>query len=241
MGNFEYNSISKFISAFINSEFNGRYWFFFPLFAIYAAIPILSLLLKLPDHRKYLWYLVGVTFAFSWVLKPILGIFKISFNSYLNFPLSGGFILYAVFGYLVSTGEWKKKHRMILYSATFLSEIFVIAYTIISSGKLGSTNQYMVNYHFFPSALFGATVFVFFRYLNTERINEKIAKFLRTLASCNMGVWLTHSLAILLVERILGLGYESYFIRFAAPLIVYVLCVAGTYITKKIPLAKYLV
>ena len=77
--------------------------------------------------------------------------------------------------------------------------------------------------------------------MNTEKINVKIAKFLRTLASCNMGVWLTHSLAILVVVKISGLGYESYLIRFIAPFIVYILCVLGTYIAKKIPLAKYLV
>ena len=239
-GTFKY-SITEFVSAFINSDFQVRYWFFFPLFAIYASIPFLSVFLKLPEHRKYLWYLVGISFVISWFLKPILHLFDIDFNNYLNFPLSDGFLIFSVFGYLVSTGEWKKKYRILLYIFTFLSEIFVISYTIISSSKYGSTNQYMVNYHFFPSALFGASIFVFFRHLIIKNISEKTEKFLKILANCNMGVWLTHSLAITLVVKISGLGIDSYFIRFIAPIIIYVLCVTGTYITKKIPLLKFLV
>ena len=75
------NNLRDFISAFINSEFQGRYWFFFPLFAIYAAIPIISLLLNVEGHRKYLWYLVGMSFGFSWFLRPILIVLGIKFNS----------------------------------------------------------------------------------------------------------------------------------------------------------------
>ena len=238
---FKYKSLAEFISDFLNSEFQSRYWFFFPLFAIYAAIPVLSLLLNVPGHRKYLWYMVGMAFGFSWVAKPVLTVLGIQFNSYLNFPLVGGFLMYAVLGYLVSTGEWKKSSRIFLYLSTLLSEIFVITYTCISSASINETNSFFVNYAYFPSALLGASIFVFFRHLNTNNVNEKIKKIMHTLAGCNMGVWLTHSLCISLIFFVTRLPNDSYIFRFACPFIIYILCFAGTWLAKKIPLVKYIV
>lgn len=235
------NNLRDFISAFINSEFQGRYWFFFPLFAIYAAIPIISLLLNVEGHRKYLWYLVGMSFGFSWFLRPILIVLGIKFNSYLNFPMADGFLMYAVFGYLVATGSWKKSARISLYIFTMLSEVFVVLYTMFSSASLQQTNQFFVNYAYFPSALLGASIFVFFKHLNTENTKEKCKGILRTLAQCNMGVWLTHSLCILIIVKVFGFADESYIFRFICPFIIYFLCFAGTWIAKKIPFVKHIV
>ena len=240
-GGFEFDNVQEFISAFINSEFQNRYWFFFPLFSLYAAIPLVSLFLKIPNHRKYLWYLVTVTFTISWFMKPLLTILGISFNKYLEFPLGGGFIMYAVFGYLVATGEWHKKHRWLLYSATLISELFVIIFTIFVSAKDCETNTYILNYLYFPSALMAASIFVFFRHLNTKRIGDRVAGFFRFLSGCNMGVWLTHSIGIVLIQKITDVPNESYFLRFIAPIIIYSICVVGTYIVKKIPFVKYTV
>lgn len=241
VGNFRYKSIGAFLSAFLNSDFQSRYWFFFPLFAVYAAIPVLSLLLKAENHRKYLWYYVGISFASSWLIRPIFALLGIGYSSYLRFPLSSGFMMYAVFGYLVSTGVWKKKYRVLLYVATLLSEIFVILYTIYTSASAGQTNQYMINYEFFPSALMGASIFVFFRHLNLSHIGEKAVGILRTLAECGMGVWLTHSLVITVIQKVTGMGDESYLLRFAMPLVVYAVCVTGVWIAKKIPFVKRVV
>ena len=57
-----FHSVKEFISMFFNSEFQNRYWFFFPLFSIYAAIPVISLVLQVKNHRKYLWFAVYATF-----------------------------------------------------------------------------------------------------------------------------------------------------------------------------------
>lgn len=241
MGNFKFNSVTKFISAFLNSGFMNRYWFFFPLFAVYAAIPVISLLLKIPNHRKYLWYIVAVGFTFSYLLKPILYICKIKYNDDMSFPLSGGFIIQAIFGYLVATGQWKKKYRLLLYAVTLLSETFVILYTIKTSASTGATNQFLISYRYFPSALMAASIFVFFRHLDLSRVGKRVSYFLKVLSSCNMGVWLTHSLGILVFQKFLGLTDASYILRFAIPFAVYGVCILGTFIAKKIPIAKYLV
>lgn len=241
LGNFKFNSVTKIISAFLNSEFMNRYWFFFPLFAVYAAIPVISLVLKVPNHRKYLWYMVALGFIFSYFLKPIFYICGIKYNNDMSFPLTGGFIIQAIFGYLVATGQWRKKYRLLLYAVTVFSEVFVIFYTIKTSVSSGETNLFLISYRYFPSVLMAASLFVFFRHLNYEKVGKKIQNFLKTLSSCNMGVWLTHSLGILVFQELLRFTDDSYIFRFAIPFAVYAVCALGTFIAKKIPIAKYVV
>lgn len=235
---FPYNTPTSFIGAFLTSSFQGRYWFFYPLFLIYASIPIISLLAK---NRKALWYMVFFSFATRFLLTPICHISGIDYNNYLNFPLTGGFITYAIFGYLVATKPWKKSHRFLLYAITFASEIFVITYTIATSAAAGETNQYLIAYNYFPSALCGASIFVFFRHLNTGNLSARTSSFFKTLSICNMGVWLTHSLVIIIVMKIFSLEIASYITRFIVPFSVYAICVFGTWVAKKIPYIKYIV
>lgn len=235
-------SVREFVSMFLNSEFQNRYWFFYPLFAVYAAIPVISLILQVNHHRKYLWYSVYLTFTLNWVLKPLCGMFGIQFNSYLLLPVCGGYLMYALFGYLISTEQWSRTKRMILYLLAVVSGIFAVFYTVSASQKVGETVQYLFSYSYFPSALTGAAIFVFIKHLDfSVHKGSKLAKLARTVSGCCMGVWLTHSLAITVIAKILHLSTDSYIWRFLMPFAVFAACVAGTHIVKKIPLLKHIV
>ncbi len=235
---FPYKSPRAFLSAWLQSDFQVRYWFFFPLFALYACMPILSLLTK---HRKIMWYAVIAAFSVSFVLRPLCAICGVQMLSYIEFPAAGGFIAYALFGYLVNTKQWKRRSRWILYAATVCSEVFVILFTCIISGKAHKTVQYMVDYQCFPAALMGASIFVFIRHLPEDGAPLWFQKLLHLCAGCNMGVWLTHSLCMTVVLHFLPLPESSYVWCFAMPFVIYVLCAAGTFVAKKIPLLKHIV
>lgn len=243
-----FHSVKEFINQFINSEFQPRYWFFWPLFAIYLVIPVVSLLLEAKDHRKYLWYLVGITFALRWVLLPLLAIAGIQYNSYMIIPACGGYLMYVLFGYLISTQEWSREKRVALYIAAVCSGIFAVWYTITTSALAGKTQQYMLSYDFFPSGLTGAAIFVFVKHLfsNSKRLSapsptSKLTKIVRKVSSACMGVWLTHSLGILVVQYVTKLESSSYILRFACPPLIFLMCVAGVLVVKKIPLLKHIV
>lgn len=243
-----FHSVKELISMFLNAEFQNRYWFFFPLFAIYAAIPVISLILQAENHRKYLWFAVGTTFVLNWVLKPICEIFGIAYNSYLTMPVLGGFLIYVLFGYLVSTEQWSARKRMFLYLLAVVSGIFAVAYTIFASTKVGATVQYLFSYQYFPSGLTGAAIFVFVKHLFDKPSvaevfhgRKKLASLIRTVSGCCMGVWLTHSLAITVAGKILGLSEGNYLFRFVLPLFVFAACVAGVWLVRKIPVLKHIV
>ena len=242
------DSVKDFISMFFNSEFQDRYWFFYPLFSVYAAIPVLSLVLQVENHRKYLWYAVFTAFGLNWVLVPLCGILGIRYNFLVNMPACDGYMMYAVLGYLLSTEVWNRKRRMTLYILALCSGIFAVWYTITASGASGKTQAYMFSYDYFPSALTGAAIFVFIKHLFEGSLKDsawqrsgKSTNWIRTVSGCCMGVWLTHSLAIQVASLLTDLPETSYIWRLACPPIVFAACVAGTWIVKKIPIIKHVV
>lgn len=204
---------------------------------------MLSLILEAKQHRTYLWYTVYLTFALRWLIYPILTLLDIEYNSYITMPLAGGFIVYSIFGYLVSTEVWNKRKRIILYIAAVLGGLFAITYTITASQATGETQQIMISYNYFPSGLTGAAIFVFVKHAKLTKLvgNEKSTKIIRKISECCMGIWLTHSFAIMVVLRITGIDQYSYLWRFAGPVVVFTLCLLGTWIAKKIPVAKHVV
>ena len=245
---FSVSSVKEFLSMLINSEFQTSYWFFFPLFAIYAAIPVISLVLQAENHRKYLWYAVYVVFGLEWVLKPLFGISGIDYNSYLTIPISGGFMMYVLFGYLVSTESWSRRKRLILYLSAVVSGAFFVGYTFIRSESAGKDMLQLASYHYFPSALTGAAVFVFLKHLfDNPKVTDalyrrmRLVKVIRTVADCCMGVWLTHGLAISVFAKAFGLSQNDYLYRFVLPPIVFTACVFGVWVVRKIPVLRRVV
>lgn len=241
-------SAKDFISKFINSDFQGRYWFFWPLFMIYLVIPVFSLILQAQNYRKYLWYLVYLTFAFRWVAVPVFGMLGLSYNAYAVIPACSGYMMYVVFGYLVSTEILSKTKRYLLYISAVLSGVFAVLYTIYTSSVAGETKFHLFSYDYFPSALTGAAIFVFVKQLfnNPKKLsnpdkNSRWTSLARKVSGACMGVWLTHSLGIVFVEFFLNQGIDSYVFRFAYPPVVFVLCVTAVLILKKIPLLKHIV
>ena len=243
-----FNSVGEFITQLLNSDFQPRFWFFIPLFMVYLAIPVISLVLKAENHRKYLWYAVVVTFVLRWLLPPVLGLLGIRYNSQILMPVSAGYMMYVLFGYLVSTERWCRLKRIALYIAALGAGVFTVWYTVNSSLAAGGLQSYLLSYDYFPSALTGAAIFVFFKHLfsSSKRLaeppqNSKAVRIVRKVSGACMGVWLTHSLGILLVQALTGLAKSSYLYRFACPPVVFLGCVAAVLILKKIPLLKHIV
>ena len=156
--------------------------------------------------------------------------------------------MYVILGYLVSTEQWNRTKRWTLYVFALLSGVFAVWYTVNKSAQIGETTQFLFSYNYFPSALTGAAIFVFVKYLFDGPLRNSIlqkggavTKFIRTISNCCMGVWLTHSLGITLIAVFTDLTSSDYIWRFACPFAVFGACVLGTYIVKKIPVLKYIV
>lgn len=228
-----------FINWFLQSKIENVYWFFIPLFAIYLSIPVLSLL---KDNRKILWYMAGAAFILNSLLPSVFKSIGLSWNSALSMQTMGGYLLFSVLGYLLSTMELSKKQRGILYLLGLFSAALRYFATLFLSQRDGVINKMFFGYINYYSVLLGVAVFVFFKYLplcKKMTQNQKVTRALKTLSSLSFGVYLIHMIIYrILDDFILPNSWEW---RILVPFLIYALSLVIIYIMKKIPVIKYIV
>ena len=228
-----------FINKFINSEIEGIYWFFPVIFSVYLAMPVLSLL---KDNRKILFYLAGTGFVLKSFLPEFLGYFGIHWNGYIAMDMLGGYLLYAVIGYLAATTDFTKKQRAAIYVAGFLGAALRYVVTLCFSFKNGIVDHTMFSYNGYYTVFLALAVFVFIKYSPICDIlaeNPKAVSVLKIVSSCSLGVYLIHMFVYRFLARFMEpYGWEW---RVLVPIAIYLLSLGITYLLKKIPIVKYIV
>lgn len=112
------NTPIKFINAFFANKEEATYYFMFIILGLYLTMPLLSLLAK-KEYTKQLWFVVLLYFIFNAFLPNILELFKIQLNTNLTVQL-GGYAIFIILGYLLSTQNINPKYRILLTAAVFL-------------------------------------------------------------------------------------------------------------------------
>ena len=184
-------SVTTFFDMFLTTKFMGIYWFFIPLFMAYLSMPVLSYLAM--NEQKYLWYMGGLGFV-SYSIYPFLcNLFGIKQNSFLLFPLTSGYILFVILGYLLSVMEFSKKLRMIIYTVGIISVIIQYFGTYFLSMYTGYENVLFKEYLNWPSVLVAISVFTWFKYRKWSMIKEKrILKVIQECSNTGFGIYLIH-------------------------------------------------
>ena len=98
----EIPSFFTIIYKIFNTEYQGVYWFFIPLFGIYLLIPIIS---KIKEERKLLMYFCGIIFISEGLLKPLYKVLDI--NTIGGDNSLAGPLFFIVMGYLLSKTDYK--------------------------------------------------------------------------------------------------------------------------------------
>lgn len=230
-------------TAFINQVFNttiqGVYWFFIPLFAIYLALPALSLL---KNNRRILWYMAFCSFLLSCFLPNICGYIGINYNGALDFPMVSGYMIFVIIGYLLSTREFKLWQRLAIYLLGIVGIAVRFFGTVLHSRAIGELYEGYFYYKGYYSIFLAVAVFVFFKQSRTiKRLeeNKTVCKILGTVSGCSFGIYLTH----MLVYRALALVMptDTYVWRLAVPFLIYTICLVCTFLMKKMPIIKHIV
>lgn len=232
--------LTEFVSLFMNNGIETVYWFFFPLFALYLAYPVLSCL---ADRRRVLWYLAGTFFVLQSVIPPLATLFGVPWNTEIQQPVATGFVFYAVLGYLVSTQDISKKHRLIIYALGIAALIIRFVEMAYLSASLGAKTSYLsTSYASFVGVLPALAVFVFFKYLDFSKLKPKMTSFIGKVSSCSLGVYLIHCILIKdVIFGILHVPLTSIGLRVIAPFVVYALCVMIVLLIKKVPVLNRVV
>lgn len=222
----------------INCKIIKIYWFFIPLFAVYCAIPFLGLF---NDKLKVFKWMILFSFLTYSLLPFIENLFHISINHAIQFPLSGGFILYVILGYVLANIDFNKNIRVLLYVLGFLGLFLHFYMTIVLSAGSQHINTLFKGYMNFPCVLYSCAIFVFCKYTDfTKLVNKKYIFYIFNLINKNsLGVYLIHGFFVFTIcPKFLHINTHSILYRtVGAILIVFICCIISSFI-KKIPIIK---
>ena len=235
-------SVSKVLQMIFNSEIVPVYWFFPPLFTVYLALPVISII---PEkyRQKIFNYVIVYGLCFICVLPILLPLIGISFNGHFTPAICGGYLIYVLLGYQLSKTELSCTLRVVIYISGIGGWLLRFLTTLIISPKIGELFKVFWNDRGFSTIALAVAVFVWFQYHNWGRLaeSERFRKWIKMISSASFGIYLIHWLFVWKLPGYLRISTSSWEWRTIGILVVYMLSFLCVMIMKKIPLVKKVV
>lgn len=207
------------------------FWFFIPLFILYAYIPFLSLMVVRLNYKQMV-SLLALMVLFQTLLPSLYFFLGLSFK--FNLPL-GGYFIYALLGYYISTSDIDKNDKFCysIYVLAVISLLFRYCMLYSSDAKEDMLFTYFGIYAIFPAI----AIFLFFKRLQIS--NAWMPKVFMFLAKRSYGVYLIHVFLIFVLSKVIN-SQNPLFIPICA-ILVYSVSVILVTILQKGKFTKYLV
>ena len=235
-------SIIEYINAFFNSNEETTYYFMFIILGLYLTMPLLSLLYK-KKNKKTLWFVVFLYFIFNSFIPNILKLLGINYNMDFTVQL-GGYAIFIILGYLLSTENIDKKYRIWIYVGALIGILYRFISTFILSKQAGVVVKTTWGYTSWHSLLLTSAVFLFVKNINIDARLEgkdKLISLLKQIANCSFGIYLIHQMVMYYEKSLLNINSASWEWRTLGILTTYVICLIIILILKKIPILKKIV
>lgn len=220
------------------------YWFFYTMFGVTLSMPVLS---ALAEHKRVMWYLVGVVIVLQTICAPLCVLLDIRWNTSFSLPVASGYVMYVVLGYLLATDEERfitPRRRRVLYALGVAALLFRYVYTYLSSNALGEVDRATFDYIGFCGFFPAVALFLLFKHIEWEKRTpwlQRHSKAVVTVAGATFGIYLTHILWIRDILPPMGMPMDSAFARLACPFLIFVACMVIVLILKRIPVLRRLV
>ena len=229
------------LELFNNTTAENVYWFFIPLFMVYLAIPVMSLL---KDNKNILLYMTGICFLINTVYPMACVALKIQYNGAFSFPAASGYMMFVLLGYLLSNTDFTRHQRWLFYGLALLVGCGVrYVTTVLWSVRNGALDRTFWGYFNFPAVFLAIGVFIFIKYLPLDPFleNKTVRKWLAKISGAGFGVYLMHMLVYQVLLEHTMLEESSYAWRFLIPFVIYFVCVSLVLLLKKIPVLRNIV
>lgn len=239
-GQYEHIDLRFVLNLLLYHNVQNVYWFFAPLFAVYFAMPVLS---RLTENRTTLKYMAGLGFLTISVLPFACTLVGVNFNPELTFPLTGGYVLHAVTGYLLSTHRFSRKERLAVYGLAVVGLVVRYSHTVSSFLAQGQVDKLTWGYHNWPAFFLAVAIFVFVKQIcQYDWVNHpKIVSLTAWLSGASFGIYLIHAYGMMLIMNKLGIWEGFWQWRLLGPILIYGVCLLIVKLTQKIPwIGKYI-
>lgn len=200
-------------------------------------IPVLSVLTKL-EYRKILWYIVRYSLVVDATLPLICSLVNVQWNGAISSPLNG-YVIFMILGYLLSTEDISEKYRKVIYAIGIMGGITRYVGIYLLSMRDGAINGIFFSYVQIHSFALATAIFIFFKYINWDRIFGKMTqKWIAQISGCSLGIYLIHRRLMDYELRIIPFSESSLWWRVGGVIATYGICLVIVYVVKKVPVVK---
>jgi Uncharacterized protein conserved in bacteria len=231
----------------VRSVFNGLmsfnsyvsvFWFFRPLFIAYLAIPLFAGVEK--SRKLHIFKYLAVAALLLDFLMPFLNrSFKLNIYPNLTTLVGSYYLIFILLGYIFHNVELSKAARAIIYLGGLIGFGFQCIGTYVLSEKAGAVDATFKEYTNIPAILQGAAVFVFFKYAYRFIENrDKTVKVIGILKEYTFSFFLLHWFVIEAIVRFTGVDKYSLVWRLMGFIPVALICVAVTWILRKLKIGR---
>ncbi len=226
------------LDGLLNTRFVRVYWFFIPLFLVYASIPLFAAVPK--ERRRTLFtYLAVFGIAINSLIPFILSVLKVPLEYTLHFESTRNYLIYPVLGYLLYTYDIPKRARYVIYGLGAAGLALHIVGTYYLSMEAGDIVNLYKGYMNIPCLCHSVAVFLLCKQVGEGLMKGFIGKIVNFLKGYTFPIYLLHMIILPPLVRLFDIPTESIFYRLGAPLVIIPICVGVTYLLRKIPFVKY--
>lgn len=107
-------SLELMFNGFINNKFCDYYWFFTPLFIIYACVPLFASIEE-SKRIKIFKYLFIVGFIFNGIIPFVINAFHLDLVWPVSIYVVSSYSIFTIMGYLIHKIDFTPNQRCIIY------------------------------------------------------------------------------------------------------------------------------
>lgn len=227
-------------------------WFLLMIVGLYMIVPFLKKIVESPSLTRYFLLLALIcTFAIPQGIS-LLSLVNENYGGAVNyvwetfdFHFTLGFVGYFVCGYYISSTDFSKKQRMLIYILGLSGIVSTILFSSLLSIHTGKANELFHGSFTINVMLESIGVFVFFKYHSGKRkVSASVERVIVKLSKYSFGAYLVHAMVI---EQLRRMGLTSLSIHplvsvAVITLIVFCVSIAVSWICNHIPkISKYIV
>lgn len=217
-------------------------WFMIPLFSIYIAIPLYALVPK--ELRGHAYSYIIVAYFIVTALIQVLAFAGVSVGNGIVSPLSTGWLVYPLMGYLLANNSLSKRQRQVFYFAGILGWSVMFFGTLFQSQQAGELVHFASGGVGLPSVFLGAAVFLAIKTIcenNEDKLTQRIRTILAGGARLTFGVYLSHMFVLTLLIRIFHIQEAAWWWGLVGVPVLFAISLSISALLNRLPLFRRIV
>lgn len=228
-------SIREGINGIIyNNAYNGLFWFFYPLFGLYLAMPIFAAVDEQQKEGIYRYGILGYLLL-GGLVPILLKLIGLKINGGFTMQVISQFLFYALFGYYIDHYEIRKSTRILIYSVGLAAFIYNVLHVMIVSTEKGAIAS---DYTTYTYTLTAASLYTAIRYF-PEKLISKAVKAVRPVRDVTFGIYLVQRFVLFYARKTVYVRSPWYITLGIIPM--FAICVIICKAIKRCPVLKHLI